>query len=136
MKPSSRRRATVPLPQDVVCELPGSHEPVVREADEVRPGERIMDVGPKTRNHYGRLVARARTVIWNGPLGVFEDPRFAAGTKALGQAISGSQAFSIAGGGDTLAAVGSFSDKEQDVLFVDRRGCIPGVCGGPHASSR
>ena len=113
MKPSSQRRATVPLPQDVVCELPGSREPVVREADEVRPGERIMDVGPKTRNHYGRLVARARSVIWNGPLGVFEDPRFAAGTKALGQAIAGSQAFSIVGGGDTLAAVGSFRIKSK-----------------------
>lgn len=113
MKPSSRRRATVPLPQDVVCELPGSHDPVVRQADEVRPGERIMDVGPKTRDHYGRLVARARTVIWNGPLGVFEDPRFAAGTKALGHAIAGSQAFSIAGGGDTLAAVGSFRIKSK-----------------------
>lgn len=113
MKSSSRRRATVPLPQDVVCELPGSHEPVVREADEVRPGERIMDVGPKTQDHYDRLVARARTVIWNGPLGVFEDPRFAAGTKALGHAIADSQAFSIAGGGDTLAAVGSFRIKSK-----------------------
>ena len=72
-----------------------------------------MDVGPKTQDHYGRLVARARTVIWNGPLGVFEDPRFAAGTKALGHAIADSQAFSIAGGGDTLAAVGSFRIKSK-----------------------
>ena len=113
MKPSSQRRATVPLPQDVVCELPGLHEPVTCEAGEVRSGERIMDVGPKTRDHYGRLVARARTVIWNGPLGVFEDSRFAAGTGALGRAVADSKAFSIAGGGDTLAAVGSFRIKSK-----------------------
>ncbi len=113
MTPSSKRRATVPLPQDVVCEIPGSHEPVIREADEVRQGERIMDVGPKTRKHYGRLVKSARTVIWNGPLGVFEDSRFAAGTEALGRAIAASQAFSIAGGGDTLAAVGNFRIKSK-----------------------
>ena len=113
MKPSSERRATVPLPQDVVCEVPDSPEPVIREASEVSRKERIMDVGPKTRKHYGRLVKNARTVIWNGPLGVFEDPRFAAGTEALGRAIAASQAFSIAGGGDTLAAVGNFRIKSK-----------------------
>ena len=113
MKPSSRRGATVPLPRDAVCEIPGSREPAVRGAAGVRPGERIMDVGPKTRDHYGRLVKSAGTVIWNGPLGVFEDPRFAAGTEALGRAIAASQAFSIAGGGDTLAAVGSFRVKSK-----------------------
>ena len=113
MKPSSRRRATVPLPRDVVCEPPGSALSIIREATDVRQGERIMDVGPKTRNHYGRLVKSARTVIWNGPLGVFEDPRFAAGTEALGRAVAASQAFSIAGGGDTLAAVGSLQIKSK-----------------------
>ena len=113
MKPSSRRRATVPLPQDVVCEVPDSRAPVVRAAGEVRRGERIMDVGPKTREHYGRLARKARTVIWNGPLGVFEDPRFALGTEALGRAIAASKAFSLAGGGDTLAAVGRFRVKSK-----------------------
>lgn len=113
MKPSSRRRAAVPLPRDVVCEARGSNEPVVRKADAVRAGERIMDVGPKTRACYGRLVKNARTVIWNGPLGVFEDARFAAGTEALGRAIADSEAFSIAGGGDTLAAVGSLRIKSK-----------------------
>ncbi len=113
MEPSSGRRATVPLPRDVVCECPGRREPVIRKADGVRPGERIMDVGPETREDYGRFVGRARTVIWNGPLGVFEDARFVAGTHALGRAIADAQAFSIAGGGDTLAAVGSFRIKSK-----------------------
>ena len=113
MEPSSQGRATVPLPQDVVCEVPGSREPAIRAADEVRQGERIMDVGPKTQEHYGRLLESARTVIWNGPLGVFEDPRFAAGTEALGRAIAASPAFSIAGGGDTLAAVGNLRIKSK-----------------------
>ena len=113
MKTSGGHRAAVPLPQDVVCETPGGHEPVVREADKVRPGDRIMDVGPKTRKHYARLVGGAGTVIWNGPLGVFEDPRFSAGTNDLGRAIADSQAFSLAGGGDTLAAVSSLKVKSK-----------------------
>ena len=113
MRPSPQRRATVPLPQDVVCAVPGSDDPVTREAGETLPGERIMDVGPKTYRHYGKLAHRARTVIWNGPLGVFEDSRFAAGTRALGRAIADSKAFSIAGGGDTLAAVSGFRIKSK-----------------------
>ena len=113
MEPSAERRATVPLPHDVVCTVPGRAEPVTRAADSVRRGERIMDIGPKTRRHYGRLVHQARTLIWNGPLGVFEDPRFAAGTDALGRSIADAQAFSIAGGGDTLAAVAKLRIKSK-----------------------
>ncbi len=113
MEPSAKRRATVPLPHDVVCEAPGRAEPVARASDGVRRGERIMDVGPKTRRHYGRLVHQARTLIWNGPLGVFEDPRFAAGTEALGHSIAGASAFSIAGGGDTLAAITKLRIKSK-----------------------
>ncbi len=111
MASSSRLRATVSLPRDVVCEVPGSREPVIRMADETRPGERIMDVGPKTRKRYDQLARAAGTVIWNGPLGVFEDPSFAGGTEALGRSIAASRAFSIAGGGDTLAAARRFRIK-------------------------
>ena len=105
--------AEIPLPLDVICLPPNSDAPVAREYDEVRPGERIMDMGLKTLFRYTGIIMRAGTVIWNGPLGVFEDERFERGTKVMAQAVSGSPAFSIAGGGDTLAAVNQFGVRDK-----------------------
>ena len=105
--------ADIPLPLDTVCLAPGSDAPIEREYDETRPGERIMDVGLKTLFRYAGMIARAGTVIWNGPLGVFEDERFERGTKAIAQAVAGSSAFSLVGGGDTLAAVNRFEVRDE-----------------------
>ncbi len=107
------RRADVALPEDAVCLAPGRDEPVLRRAAEVRPGERILDAGPAARRRYDRLLRGAGTIIWNGPLGVFEDPRFAAGTAALARAVAAAPGFSIAGGGDTLAAARKFRVKSR-----------------------
>jgi phosphoglycerate kinase len=68
----------------------------------------ILDIGPKTRARYGAMLRDCGTIVWNGPVGVFEYDAFAGGTKALGEAIAASKAFSLAGGGDTLAAIDKF----------------------------
>ena len=107
------QRADIRLPADAVCLAPGRAEPVTRRAADVRPGERILDAGPAAQRGYERLVRRAGTIIWNGPLGVFEDPRFAAGTAALARAVAAAPGFSIAGGGDTLAAARRFRVRSR-----------------------
>jgi phosphoglycerate kinase len=73
----------------------------------------IMDIGPRTIADYERLLDGAGTIVWNGPPGVFEFEQFAGGTRALAQAIAGSKAFSIAGGGDTLAAIAKFGIADR-----------------------
>jgi len=80
----------------------------VRAVDEVQDDEMILDIGPLTSVDYASIIQGAGTVIWNGPVGVFEFKRFAAGTRAVANAIDISAAFSIAGGGDTLAAIDQF----------------------------
>jgi phosphoglycerate kinase len=104
------RGAAIPLPCDVVVAqgLEAGHEATTRAVAEVGEDEMILDVGPATSAAYAELVARAGTIVWNGPVGVFEDPRFEAGTRALAEAVAASSAFSIAGGGDTLAALDAF----------------------------
>jgi phosphoglycerate kinase len=74
----------------------------------VQPDEYILDIGPLTAVAYADIIAGAGTIVWNGPVGVFEFPNFAAGTRAVAEAISRSKAFSLAGGGDTLAAIDRF----------------------------
>ncbi len=100
-------RARIPLPVDVVTgsEFSASAEAAVRPVDGVGSGELILDIGPETAAEYARIIARARTIIWNGPVGVFEFDRFGEGTRIVAEAIADSAAFSIAGGGDTLAAI-------------------------------
>jgi len=77
-------------------------------ATEVRPDDMILDIGSKTAAAFAALIAGAGTIVWNGPVGVFEFDQFAAGTRTLAEAVAGSKAFSIAGGGDTLAAIAKF----------------------------
>ncbi len=109
------RGAQVPLPVDVVV---ASDLAVQARANrvavaEVRPDDMILDIGPKTAALLTGLIARAGTIVWNGPVGVFEYDQFAAGTRAIAEAIAASRAFSIAGGGDTLAAIAKFGIADR-----------------------
>lgn len=99
--------ASIPLPTDVVVarEFSATAEADVRDVGKVGADEMIMDVGPDTADHLAEIVRSAGTIVWNGPLGVFEFDQFGEGTRVLAQAIAESPAFSIAGGGDTLAAL-------------------------------
>ena len=105
---------SIPIPQDVVVAKSFSPdaEPLVRGVDEVAQDELILDIGPLTAVDYSKVIAKSGTVIWNGPVGVFEFRNFAAGTRAVAEAIARSSAFSIAGGGDTLAAIDQFGVQE------------------------
>lgn len=104
------RGGDIPLPEDVVVATEFSPEAhaVVRKVDEVEADEMILDIGPKTRARLAAQLKSAGTVVWNGPVGVFEYDAFAGGTQALAKAIAESSAFSLAGGGDTLAAIDKF----------------------------
>jgi phosphoglycerate kinase len=103
-------KAKIPLPIDVVVatSLDAGVKGRVKNVRDVASDEMILDVGPETAALYAERVATAGTIVWNGPLGVFENPEFAAGTRRLTEAIAASRAFSIAGGGDTLAAIEQF----------------------------
>jgi phosphoglycerate kinase len=110
-----RRGAEVPLPEDVVTanDLSVLARANRVPATEVSADDKILDIGPKTAQKLAALIARAGTVVWNGPVGVFEYDQFAGGTRAIAQAIAGSKAFSIAGGGDTLAAIAKFGIADK-----------------------
>jgi len=109
------RGATVPLPVDVVVadELSALARANPIAADVVRPDDLILDVGAKTAKTFAGLIAKAGTIVWNGPVGVFEYDQFAGGTKTIALAIAASPAFSIAGGGDTLAAVAKYGIADK-----------------------
>jgi len=104
------RGGSIPIPQDVVVADSFSKDAAatVRPVNEVRPHEMILDIGPLTAAEYAEIIWGAGTVLWNGPVGVFEFDQFAAGTRAVAEAIDKSAAYSIAGGGDTLAAIDKF----------------------------
>lgn len=108
-------RVQIPLPLDVVVarEFSAQAQAVTKNVDAVTADDMILDVGPKTAHVFAALLKEARTIVWNGPVGVFEFDQFGEGTRELAQAIAESDAFSIAGGGDTLAAVDKYgiSDK-------------------------
>jgi phosphoglycerate kinase len=103
----------VPLPTDVVCAKAFSASAVatVKSVDEVDDDDLILDIGPESAQVLAELAAKAGTIVWNGPVGVFEFPAFAHGTVTLANAIGNSQAFSLAGGGDTVAAIHKFSTR-------------------------
>ena len=117
------RGAEIPLPVDVVVAsqfLPEA-EATVKSVDAVAADDLILDIGPQTAANYAQLIAKAGTVVWNGPVGVFEFAAFSKGTEALARAIAASSAFSIAGGGDTLAAVDKFGIAAQ-VSYISTGG--------------
>ena len=108
-------KVSIPVPEDVVVAKGFAADAPHRvcAVDHVGVDEMILDIGPATAAAYGALIAQACTVLWNGPVGVFEFPAFSAGTEALARAIAASSAFSIAGGGDTLAAIDQFAIADQ-----------------------
>lgn len=114
---------SIPIPKDVVVAKAFSEnaEPLVRNVDEVGHDEMILDIGPLTAVEYSEIISGAGTIIWNGPVGVFEFRHFAAGTRALAEAIERSSAYSIAGGGDTLAAIDQFGVTD-DISYISTGG--------------
>lgn len=115
----AKRGASVPIPVDVV--VANELSPLARAnrvaSTDVQPDDMILDVGPKTSAELTSIVAHAGTIVWNGPIGVFEIDQFGGGTKMLAAAIAHSPAFSIAGGGDTLAAIAKYGiDKQVDYI--------------------
>jgi phosphoglycerate kinase len=113
----------VPLPEDVVVAVEASARArsTIKSPQDVQPDEMILDIGPKTAAALAAKLKDAGTVVWNGPVGVFEIDAFAKGTHALGQAIAESKAFSIAGGGDTLAAIAKFG-LENRISYISTGG--------------
>ena len=107
-------RAEIPMPVDVVCADAFSAEAnaVTRNVDAVEDGEMILDIGPATAASFAKILKGAGTIIWNGPVGVFEFDRFGDGTRVLAEAIAASDAFSVAGGGDTLAAIDKYGVRD------------------------
>ncbi|WP_414493392.1 phosphoglycerate kinase [Stenotrophomonas maltophilia] len=117
------RGADIPLPVDVVTAKQFLPDAVaeVKAVDAVAEDDLILDIGPQTAAQYAQLIEKAGTVVWNGPVGVFEFEAYSKGTEALARAIASSPAFSIAGGGDTLAAVDKF-DIAKDVSYISTGG--------------
>jgi phosphoglycerate kinase len=118
-----KRGGDIPLPEDVVVatEISAEARAEARPAGEVHDDEMILDIGPKTAARLAGLLKNAGTIVWNGPVGVFEYEAFAGGTKALARAIAGSSAFSLAGGGDTLAAIDKFG-VAKDIGYISTGG--------------
>jgi phosphoglycerate kinase len=110
-----KRGAEVPIPEDVVVanELSMQARANKVAATQVAADDMILDIGPKTASRFAGIIANAGTIVWNGPVGVFEIPQFGGGTKMLAAAIAHSPAFSIAGGGDTLAAIAKYDIANQ-----------------------
>jgi phosphoglycerate kinase len=117
------RGGDVPLPVDVVVarEFSATAAATVKAVADVGPDDMILDVGPRTAELFRALLGKAATIVWNGPVGVFEFDAFAGGTKAVAEAIAGSSAFSLAGGGDTVAAIAKFGITER-VSYISTAG--------------
>ncbi len=116
-------RAEIPVPADVVVadEFSKDAKATVKRVDAVAADETILDIGPETASRFADIIASAGTIIWNGPVGVFEFDQFGAGTKVLAEAIAASNAFSVAGGGDTLAAIDKY-DVANGISYISTGG--------------
>ena len=123
MDAAKARGAEVPLLLDVVCgkEFSETAAATTNSIADIAADDMILDIGPATAARFAEILKSAGTIVWNGPLGVFEFDQFAGGTKALAEAIAASSAFSIAGGGDTLAAIAKFGIAE-DVSYISTAG--------------
>jgi phosphoglycerate kinase len=115
MADAKARGADIPVPDDVVVapRFAADAPATVKQADAVAGDDMILDIGPRTAKRYAGMIAEAGTVVWNGPVGVFEFDAFGHGTETLAHAIAGSRAFSIAGGGDTLAAIDKYGVQDR-----------------------
>jgi phosphoglycerate kinase len=123
MAQAKARGAEVPVPDDVVTAptFAADAPAMIKRIDQVDDNEMILDIGPETSARYARMVQGAGTIVWNGPVGVFEFDAFGHGTETLARAIAGSRAFSIAGGGDTLAAVEKYG-VESGISYISTGG--------------
>ncbi len=123
MTRARERGAEIPLPTDVVVatEFAATAHADVRSIHGVRPEELILDIGPDTADRLAKLIAEAGTVLWNGPVGVFEFDQFGEGTRTIANAIASSKAFSLAGGGDTLAAIEKYG-VEEGISYISTGG--------------
>jgi phosphoglycerate kinase len=123
MAAAREKGGEIPLPTDVVVagEFSESAAATVKAVGDVAAEDLILDIGPDTAARYSELLGRAGTVVWNGPVGVFEFDQFGHGTEALSRAIAGSDAYSIAGGGDTLAAIDKYGIGE-DISYISTGG--------------
>jgi phosphoglycerate kinase len=117
------RGGDIPVPVDVVCgkEFSETAEATLKKVDEVADDDMIFDIGPDTAQQFADMLKSAGTIVWNGPVGVFEFDQFGNGTKVMAKAIADSPAFSIAGGGDTLAAVDKYGIADK-VSYISTGG--------------
>ena len=120
---SKKRDIVIPMPSDVVVatEFSAKAEADVKPVNQVAANEMILDIGPDSAEHLAKLIAAAGTVLWNGPVGVFEFDQFGEGTRTLANAIARSKAFSLAGGGDTLAAIEKYG-IEDSISYISTGG--------------
>lgn len=123
MKKAKEKNADIPVPVDVVCaeQLKADAEVNIRASSDIKKDDMVLDIGPETAKQYAKILESAGTIVWNGPVGVFEIDVFGEGTKALSMAIAESSAFSIAGGGDTLAAVDKYGIEDK-VSYISTGG--------------
>ena len=123
MARAKERGAVIPLPTDVVVarEFAATAEADVRGVADVGADEMILDIGPDTAERLASFIADAGTVLWNGPVGVFEFDQFGEGTRVIANAIASSKAFSLAGGGDTLAAIEKYG-VEDGISYISTGG--------------
>jgi len=108
-------KIAIPLPEDVIVAKEFSDAAKARNCgiDEVEDDDKILDIGPKTQKRFTQILKDAKTILWNGPVGAFEIEKFAQGTRVIGQAIAESPAYSVAGGGDTIAAIEKYNIKDK-----------------------
>jgi phosphoglycerate kinase len=123
MAQARERGAEIPLPTDVVVarQLAATAHADIRSIHDVGANEMILDIGPDTAERIGDSLKSAGTIIWNGPVGVFEFDQFGEGTRAIANAIASSKAFSLAGGGDTLAAIEKYG-VEEGISYISTGG--------------
>ena len=113
----------IPVATDVVCakEFSDSAEATIKPATEIADDDMVLDLGPDSAEELARLIKEAKTILWNGPVGVFEIDQFGKGTEVIARAIAESEGFSVAGGGDTLAAIDKYGIKDQ-VSYISTGG--------------
>src|SRR5690348_4917434 len=123
MDKMAKRNATIPIAVDVVVgkKFDASEPAVLKDADAVTDDDMIFDIGPKSARELSDIIMKAGTVVWNGPVGVFEFDQFGEGTKTIAMAIADTDAFTLAGGGDTIAAIQKY-DIYDKVSYISTAG--------------
>ena len=123
MEKMAARGAAVPIAVDLVTgkNFDANEPAVIKDAKSIQPDDMIFDIGPKSAEQLAEIIMNAGTVVWNGPLGVFEFDQFGEGTKAIAMAIAKTKAFTLAGGGDTIAAIQKYGIYD-DVSYISTAG--------------